>query len=95
MLDLAARLALHGPLYVLDCGNRSDMYRVARTLRFLTHDPVAMLRNIRLSRAFTCYQVVALLEKLSPDAGVPVLILDLQSTFMDENVQMEECKRFV
>ncbi len=68
MLDLAARLSFTGPLYMLDCGNRSNMYRVARTLRFLTSDPVAMLKNIRLSRAFTCYQVVALLEKLS--AGV-------------------------
>ncbi|KAF0107219.1 MAG: hypothetical protein FD147_2431 [Chloroflexi bacterium] len=90
MLDLAARLALRGPLCILDCGNRSNMYRVARTLRPLTTDPAAMLKNIRLSRAFTCYQVLSLLEKLQPRAGVPVLILDLLSTFMDESVQVEE-----
>jgi len=65
MLDLTARLSLRGPLYLLDCGNRSNMYRVARTLRTLTDDPVAVMRNIRLSRAFTCYQVVALLEKVA------------------------------
>jgi hypothetical protein len=90
MLDLTARLALHGPLYVLDCGNRSNMYRVARTLRPLTTDPAAMLKNIRLSRAFTCYQVLSLLQKLRPEAGVPVLILDLLATFVDESVQVDE-----
>lgn len=90
MLDLAARLALRGPLYILDCGNRSNMYHVARTLRPLTSDPAAMLKNIRLSRAFTCYQVLSLLEKLRPEAGIPVLILDLLSTFMDESVHLDE-----
>jgi len=90
MLDLAARLALRGPLYMLDCGNRSNMYRVARELRGLTGDPAGMLKNIRLSRAFTCFQVYALLEKLVPEAGVPVLVMDLLSTFMDESVQAAE-----
>mgnify|MGYP000942079707 FL=1 len=90
MLDLAARLSLRGPLYMLDCGNRSNIYRVARELRGLTGDPAGMLKNIRLSRAFTCFQVYALLEKLMPEAGVPVLVMDLLSTFMDESVQAAE-----
>lgn len=90
MLDLAARLTLRGPLYILDCGNRSNMYHVAKALRALTGDPAAMLHNIRLSRAFTCYQVLSLLEKLIPEAGIPVLILDLLSTFMDESVHLDE-----
>jgi hypothetical protein len=95
MLDLAARLSLDGPLYLLDCGNRSNMYRVAKTLRTLTNDPVAVLKNIHLSRAFTCYQVVALLEKLSHNreaVGVPVLVLDLLATFMDESVKADESR---
>ena len=90
MLDLAARLALRGPLYILDCGNRSNMYRVARELRLLTDDSAGKLQNIRLSRTFTCFQVYALLEKLTPEAGVPVLVMDLLSTFMDESVQVDE-----
>jgi hypothetical protein len=90
MLDLAAGLSLRGPLYLLDCGNRSNMYRVARTLRTLTDDPVAVLRNIRLSRAFTCFQVVALLEKVAARPAAPVLVLDLLATFMDESVQLRE-----
>ncbi len=68
------------------------MYRVASTLRFLTNDPVAMLKNIRLSRAFTCYQVVALLEKVTPGSDLPVLVLDLLSTFMDESVRAREAE---
>lgn len=92
MLDLAARLSLRGPLYLLDCGNRSNMYRVARTLRALTDDPVAVMRHIRLSRAFTCYQVVALLEKAASHTGIPVLALDLMATFMDESVQLQESR---
>lgn len=93
MLDLAARLSLSGPLYLLDCGNRSNMYRVAKTLRSLTNDPVAVLKNIRLSRAFTCYQVVALLDKMAVEtAGVPVLVLDFLTTFMDESVQLAESR---
>lgn len=90
MLDFAARLSLRGPLYLLDCGNRSNMYRVARTLRTLTNDPVAVMRNIRLSRAFTCYQVVALLEKAASGSVMPVLVLDLLTTFMDESVHAGE-----
>ena len=90
MLDLTARLSLRGPLYLLDCGNRSNMYRVARTLRALTDDPVAVMRNIRLSRAFTCYQVVALLEIAASRPAAPVLVLDLLATFMDESVQVQE-----
>lgn len=93
MLDLAARLSMNGPLYLLDCGNRSNMYRVAKTLRTLTSDPVAILKNIRLSRAFTCYQVTALLEKLaSGTKRAPVLVLDLLTTFMDESVQPAESR---
>ncbi|MCX6054558.1 MAG: hypothetical protein NTZ74_06550 [Chloroflexi bacterium] len=90
MLDLAARLAICGPLYILDCGNRSDMYYVARVLRPLTFDPAAMLKNIRLSRAFTCYQVFSLVERTQTQGGSPILILDLLNTFMDESVRVDE-----
>lgn len=92
VLDLAARLSLRGTVYLLDCGNRSNMYRVARSLRVLTADPVAVMRNIRLSRAFTCYQVVALLERVASGSEGAVLVLDLLTTFMDESVQEGESR---
>lgn len=90
LLDLTARLALHGEVFLLDCGNRSNMYRVARSLRPLTRDPAAALKNIRLSRAFTCYQAFALLGKVQLTARVPVLIMDFLSTFLDESVHADE-----
>jgi hypothetical protein len=90
LLDLTAHLALHGQVFLLDCGNRSNMYRVARSLRPLTRDPAVALKNIRLSRAFTCYQVYALLGKVQLTAGIPVLILDFLSTFLDESVHADE-----
>lgn len=90
MLDLAARLALRGQLYILDCGNRSDMYYIARELRTRTNDPAMKLKNIALSRAFTCYQVHMLVKQVPPTPGVPVLIFDLLSTFLDESVRVRE-----
>jgi hypothetical protein len=90
MLDLAAMLALRGQLYILDCGNRSDMYQVARELRLHTLDPVMKLKNINLSRAFTCYQVNVLVKQVKPTPDVPVLIFDLLSTFLDESIRVHE-----
>ena len=62
LLDLAARLSLRGPLLLLDCGNRANPIPLVRELRRLTQDPVKPLSNIQTARAFTCYQVTALLE---------------------------------
>ncbi len=90
VLDLAARLALLGPLYILDCGNRGNMHVVAKSLRTHTHDPASALNNIRLSRAFTCYQVKTLVKKVPLTSSAPVLILDLLSTFLDESVRAQE-----
>jgi hypothetical protein len=97
MLDLAARLALRGPLVLLDCGNRANPYPLVKELRRLTPDPLQALGNIHSARAFTCYQVVALLEQaLSQGSlGRPVLIFDLLSTFYDENVTLGECRRLL
>jgi len=40
LLNLAARLALRGPLLLLDCGNRANPYPIAKELRRLTPDPL-------------------------------------------------------
>jgi hypothetical protein len=91
LIELAARLALRGPLLILDCGNRANPLWLARELRRRTNDPVGALCNIRSARAFTCYQVVTLLEQT---AGLPlqqpVLIFDLLATFYDESVSYRE-----
>jgi hypothetical protein len=94
MLDLAARLAPHGPLFVIDSGNQFNALIVARLLRRHTADLDNALRRISLSRAFTCYQVHALLLDTHIQDR-PVLVLDFLSTFYDESVPYEESRHLL
>lgn len=89
LLDLAARLACHGPLCVLDGGNRFNAYRLARALRRQTTEITPALARISLARAFTCYQMEALLAQAALPA-LPTLALDLLATFYDESVAFDE-----
>ena len=96
MLDLAAQLAAHGPLRVLDGGNQFNVYPVARAIRRQTPDLNAALQRIRLSRAFTCYQMVVMLnEAAAAPFPVPTLVFDLLSTFYDENITLVESQRLL
>jgi hypothetical protein len=98
MWDLIARLASRGSLRLLDGGNRFDVYRcnlaVGHALGGQTADLPAVLERISLARAFTCYQLVALLKD-TPTEPVPTLVLDLLSTFYDENVSTAESLRLL
>ncbi len=94
MVEMAARLALNGQVRVLDGGNRFNVYPVAQAVRRLTPRLEETLSRITLSRAFTCYQVLALLED-TPARSVPTLVLDILSTFLDENVNLEESRRLL
>jgi len=94
MLALAAHLALAGPLRVLDGGNSFDAYAVARTLRAHTPRTAPILDRIQVQRAFTCYQVLTLLNE-TPPARTPTLALDLLSTFQDESVTLAERRRLL
>ncbi len=94
LLDEAASLALTGPLRVLDGGNCINIYPLARALRRRTAALTAALRNVRLSRAFTCYQMLALLAE-TPADGTPTLALDLLGTFYDESVPLYESQRLL
>ena len=95
MLTFAARLAVHSPLRVLDGGNRFDARKVARLLRNLNApDLYAALGRIRISRAFTCYQMLALLEQ-TPSGLSPTLVIDLLDTFYDESAPLEERHRLI
>jgi hypothetical protein len=98
MLDLIARLACRGPLRLLDGGNCFDVYRcnqaIARTLQGKRDQLPAVLERIQLARAFTCYQMVALLDQ-TLGQPVPTLVLDLLSTFYDEGVPSAESRRLL
>ncbi len=90
MLTAIARLGERGSLRVLDGGNRFNAYMVARAARGRPE----VLNRITISRAFTCYQVLSLLEA-TPAIQFPFVVLDLLSTFYDESVQIGERKRLL
>jgi len=94
LFDLTARLALQGPLRVLDGGNCINIYPLARALRRQTARLEPALRNVHLARAFTCYQMLALLRD-APAGSTPTLVLDLLCTFYDDSVPLPEARRLL
>jgi len=83
----AARLSLQGPVRVLDGGDLYDAHAVARLVRVFTPRLDETLAHIKIARAFTCYQVEALLAAQQPGPD-PLLGLDLLDAFADENVPL-------
>jgi len=92
--SVIAELVLHGPLTVLDGGNRFQAYRVAHLIRRQTPDVRAAADRLFIQRAFTCYQMLALLES-TPARPQPYLILDLLATFYDDHVPSREANRLL
>lgn len=84
-----AQLALQGPVRVLDGGNRFAAYPLARAVRRLTPNLDEVLGRVQVARAFTCYQMLALLDQTA-DTVVPTLALELLATFLDESVPLIE-----
>ena len=103
LFEMLACLALQGPLYVLDGGNTFQGYSLARALRRRAHgqlaaDAITPMQRVLLSRAFTCYQMSALLETLlaGPDfQPYPVVVLDFLDTFYDQDVRVPERRRLL
>ncbi len=91
---LTAELALSGAVTVLDGGNRFPAYQTARMLRRRTANILPTAKRIHLRRAFTCHQMLALLES-TPALHQPYLILDMLMTFLDENVLTAEVSRLL
>jgi hypothetical protein len=94
MLELAARLSTAGVVRVLDGGNRFNVYPVSQGIRRLTGNVYPCLERISLARAFTCYQMLALLEE-TPAIDAPTLLLDFLATFNDESVPLPESLRLL
>jgi hypothetical protein len=93
---------------VFDGGNRFDGYFIARLARRLSSNPHATLERVRLSRAFTCFQLAQLIENAPAAGGVPddsgpaspqapdvLFVLDLLSTFYDESVPLRDSERLL
>lgn len=94
MLQITARMALAGPVCVLDGGNQFNAYQVARLVRRQTAELDLILNRIEVARAFTCYQVVKLFEEC-PRMAKPYVVFDLLSTFYDESVSDKESYRLL
>jgi hypothetical protein len=90
LLTMIARLGGHGAVRVLDGGNRFNAYVVARA----ACGRPEVLNRITVSRAFTCHQVLSLLES-TPAIHALIVVLDLLNTFYDESVQAGEQKRLL
>lgn len=91
---LTAELALHGAVTILDGGNRFPAYQTIRLIRKLTPDLVNAAKRIFIRRAFTCHQMLALLES-TPALHQPYIVLDLLASFYDENVPLPEVSRLL
>jgi hypothetical protein len=91
---LSAELALCGPVTVLDGGNCFPFYRFARLVRAKTLEGAFAARRLFIRRAFTCYQMLELLES-TPALDQPYLVLDPLATFYDEQIPEREVRRLL
>jgi hypothetical protein len=103
LLAVATALAGRGQLVrIFDGGNRFDGYFVARLARQLVGnldprlpaDPHVLLGRIRLSRAFTCFQLAELIEN-APAGPEPLFVLEMLSTFYDESIPLADSERLL
>jgi len=94
LFEVTARLALQGPLYVVDGGNTFQAYPLARYLRRQTQDVAGMMSRVLLSRVFTCYQMAALSTE-GTFAPYPLLMLDFLATFYDQGVRVSDRRRLL
>jgi hypothetical protein len=92
--EAITELALAAPVTVLDGGNRFQAYRIAQLIR--RHSPQAeeIANRIFLRRAFTCHQMLNLLEN-APNAAHPHIVLDILCTFNDEQVKPGDASRLL
>jgi hypothetical protein len=90
LTHLTAQLALEGPVRVFDGGNCFQARALQRKLRRHGRDVYQAVDRIQVARAFTCFQMVALLTE-QETLPMPTLVLDLLATFGDESVS--ECQR--
>ena len=92
---LMGQLAAQGrPITLIDAANSFDPYLIARISRHRKSDPRILLERIRLSRVFTCHQLVTLLCETLPQLSQsgPLFINGPCNLFYDEQVPLKERK---
>jgi hypothetical protein len=92
--EMIVRLALVGPVRVIIGNNRFDAHEAARAIRRHTSQVASTLERIHLARAFTCYQMLTLLQETAGNP-MPTLAVGLLETFYDENIPDFESLRIL
>ena len=82
----------------LDGGNTFELYKIAELSRMHHLPPKQVLDNIYISRAFTAYQLVALIMQKMEVAikkynAKTVIVSDLSGFFLDNDIPEFEAKR--
>lgn len=87
------------PVYVVDGDNSFRSYLIARYAREMNLDPRLALAQVQVSRAFTCYQLAEIVERLSRRAETincaGIVCLGLLGTLYDEDVAWPEAQRLL
>ncbi len=81
---------------VVDAANRFDPYQLVREARARGLAPRDTLSRVQVARAFTCHQLVRLLQEGLPyplEPGTLLLVLGPVSLFYDEQVPLAERRR--
>ena len=90
----AGNAVTRGRISLVEGGNRFDPYRIGELGRHFGIDATATLARVRLARAFTVYQLLALVDGWSVEARrhPPSLLLghDLPALFSDDEIPLEE-----
>jgi hypothetical protein len=95
---LAVPLLRAEAVVAIDGANRFDPYEISKAARAKGGDAGEALSRVRVSRAFTCHQMEALLSRRLPEAlsgfdARLALVLGLPETFADADVPYTEACR--
>ncbi|MBZ5554809.1 MAG: hypothetical protein LAO21_18990 [Acidobacteriia bacterium] len=94
---LSRPLITRTPVILVDGNNGFNLYLYTRMARHFARRPEEFLRLMKISRAFTCHQMVSLAERVQKTAekyhSPLVVALDPLATFYDENVPLFEANK--
>lgn len=92
LMEPIANLAERGPIKVIDGGNHFNAYRLAKAIGGHGLDPTPILKQVYVSRSFTCHQLASCLSLVNSQP-LPLIMLDFLATFQDESVPRYERKK--
>jgi hypothetical protein len=94
---LSRPLLTRTPVVIVDGNNNFDLHLYTRMAQHFARRPEEFLRLIKISRAFTCHQMVSLAERVQKTAEKHqtslVVALSPLATFDDENVPSFEANQ--